>query len=216
MAEIYFGREVPDVVTRYETFRRVIGVGEGLIHERAEKTYLHHVFPTINSPNLDQVVGGIGGRESVGRPGGELGIEQGYVSVEIELAIRAFRTPVEQGENVQFRRGLESDETGVANILSCGERDARFVGLEAATELDILALFNRGTERPYGQFKFYGNVSLLDAEFSSGPADGFTPPYASNYLIKVGGIYRWKDVVKVGLLGTLVDETFANTNRRKA
>ena len=61
VAEIYFGREVPDVVTRYETFRRVIGVGEGLIHERAEKTYLHHVFPTINSPNLDQVVGGIGG-----------------------------------------------------------------------------------------------------------------------------------------------------------
>jgi len=92
--EIYFGREVPDVVTRYESFRRVIGVGEGLIHERAEKTHLDHVFPTINSPNLDQVVGGIGGRESFGGPGGEFGIEQGYVPIEIELAIRAFRAPL--------------------------------------------------------------------------------------------------------------------------
>ena len=90
--------------------------------------------------------------------------------------------------------------------------DARFLGLEAATELDVLALFNGGTESPYGQFNFYGNVTLLDAEFTSGPADGFRPPYASNYLIKVGGIYRWKDVVKVGLLGTLVDETFADAN----
>src|SRR4029078_7969368 len=104
VAEIYFGREVPDVVTRYETFRCVIGVGEGFIHKRAEKTHLYHGFPTINSPNLNQVVGGIGGSESVGGPGGELGIEQGYVPVEIELAIRAFRTPVGQGESGQTRR----------------------------------------------------------------------------------------------------------------
>jgi Fe(3+) dicitrate transport protein len=106
--------------------------------------------------------------------------------------------------------GINSEGVSFTTTENVG--DARFVGLEAATELDILALFNGGAESPYGQFNFYGNVTLLDAEFTAGPAEGFTPPYASNYLIKVGGIYRWKDVVKVGLLGTLVDETFADAN----
>ena len=86
--------------------------------------------------------------------------------------------------------------------------DARFVGFEAAAELDILAMINGGAESPYGQFNLYGNVTLLDAEFTSGPLNGFTPAYAPDYLFKVGGIYRWKDVVKVGLIGTIVDDHF--------
>ena len=68
------------------------------------------------------------------------------------------------------------NSAGVSFTTTENVGDARFVGLEAATELDILALFHRGAESPYGQFNFYGNVTLLDAEFTSGPADGFTPP----------------------------------------
>jgi Fe(3+) dicitrate transport protein len=90
--------------------------------------------------------------------------------------------------------------------------DARYVGFEAAAELDILAVINGGTESPYGQFNLYGNITLLDAEFTSGTNDGRTPAYAPDYQFKVGGIYRLKDRVKVGLIGTIVDDHFANAN----
>jgi Fe(3+) dicitrate transport protein len=141
-------------------------------------------------------------------------------SLQFELGVRGKPLPYLTYDVSGFYYTFNDQVSEITGINAAGVSftttenvgDARFVGLEAATELDILALFNGGTESPYGQFNFYGNVTLLDAEFTAGPAEGFTPPYASNYLIKVGGIYRWKDVVKVGLLGTLVDETFADAN----
>ncbi len=90
--------------------------------------------------------------------------------------------------------------------------DATYAGFEAGVELDILAVINGGNESPYGQFNLYGNVTLLDAEFTSGPNNGLTPAYAPDYQFKVGGIYRWKDRVKVGLIGTIVDDHFANAS----
>lgn len=88
--------------------------------------------------------------------------------------------------------------------------DARHMGFEAAAELDVLAMCNGGMESPYGHFNLYANVTLLDAEFTAGPNEGNMPAYAPDYLFKVGGIYRWKDRVKVGLIGTIVDDHFAN------
>jgi Fe(3+) dicitrate transport protein len=88
--------------------------------------------------------------------------------------------------------------------------DATYWGFEAATELDVLALINGGAESPWGRFNLYGNVTLLDAEFTSGPVEGNVPAYAPDYQFKTGVIYRWKDAVKVGMIGTLVDDHFAN------
>jgi outer membrane receptor protein involved in Fe transport len=90
--------------------------------------------------------------------------------------------------------------------------DARFAGFEAAAELNILAMINGGTESPYGRLNLYGNITLLDAEFTGGPNNGFVPAYAPDYQFKVGGIYRWKDRVKLGLIGTIVDDHFANAS----
>jgi Fe(3+) dicitrate transport protein len=105
------------------------------------------------------------------------------------------------------------DITLPGNIPSTGNvGDARFAGFEAAAELDILAMINGGAESPYGRLNLYGNITLLDAEFTSGPNNGFTPAYAPDYQFKVGGIYRWKERVKVGLIGTIVDDHFANAN----
>jgi Fe(3+) dicitrate transport protein len=100
---------------------------------------------------------------------------------------------------------LPNGFTSTANV-----GDARYIGFEAATELDVLALINGGAPSPYGNFKLYGNVTLLDAEFTSGPNTGNTPAYAPDYQIKTGGIYSYKDIVKVALLGTLVDEEFGD------
>ncbi|HEX9281199.1 MAG TPA: TonB-dependent receptor plug domain-containing protein [Candidatus Udaeobacter sp.] len=88
--------------------------------------------------------------------------------------------------------------------------DARYIGFEAATELDVLALINGGASSPYGDLRLYGNVTLLDAEFTSGPNRGNTPAYAPDYQVKSGAIYRYKDFLKVALLGTFVDDEFGD------
>jgi Fe(3+) dicitrate transport protein len=88
--------------------------------------------------------------------------------------------------------------------------DARYIGFEAATELDILALVNGGAPSPYGNLMLYGNVTLLDAEFTSGPNNGKTPAYAPEYQVKTGAIYSYKNTFKLALLGTLVDDEFGD------
>ena len=76
-------------------------------------------------------------------------------------------------------------------------------------------MFNDGAESPYGRFNLYGNVTLLDAQFTSGMFDGNKTTYAPEYQVKAGGIYRWKEAVKVGLLGTFVDDSFADANNSR-
>src|SRR5882724_2883268 len=88
--------------------------------------------------------------------------------------------------------------------------DARYIGFEAATELDVLSMINGGTPSPYGNLTLYGNVTLLNAEFTSGPNNGKTPAYAPDYQVKTGAIYRYKDVFKLALLGTIVDDEFGD------
>ncbi len=62
--------------------------------------------------------------------------------------------------------------------------DARYAGFEAAAELDVLALFNGGEPSPYGHLNLYGNITLLDAQFTRGPFDGNDTTYAPNYQVK--------------------------------
>jgi Fe(3+) dicitrate transport protein len=88
--------------------------------------------------------------------------------------------------------------------------DARYIGFEAATELDVLALINGGDPNPYGNLTLYGNVTLLDGEFTSGPNTGNIPAYAPNYQVKTGAIYSYKNTFKLALLGTLVDNEFGD------
>jgi Fe(3+) dicitrate transport protein len=56
--------------------------------------------------------------------------------------------------------------------------DSRYIGFEAAVELDALALINGGAASPYGTLSLYSNITVLDAEFTSGPNNGNTPAYA--------------------------------------
>jgi Fe(3+) dicitrate transport protein len=88
--------------------------------------------------------------------------------------------------------------------------DARYIGFEAAAELDVLSLINGGAPSPFGDLRLYGNVTLLDAEFTTGPNRGNTPAYAPDYQFKTGAIYRYKEILKVALLGTFVDDEFGD------
>lgn len=150
---------------------------------------------------------------------------------------------LKEGESLQFELGLRgkplpyltfdlggfyfevNDQVGeITGVNAAGATftttqnvgDARYAGFEAAFELDLLTLFNGGTESRYGHFNLYGNVTLLDAEFTAGPNKGFDTTYAPDYQFKVGGIYRWKEAVKVGLLGNLVDDSFADANNTRS
>jgi Fe(3+) dicitrate transport protein len=105
-----------------------------------------------------------------------------------------------------------TDAAGMTFTTTANVGDAHYAGFEAAAELDILGMITGGSESPYGQLNLYGNITLLDAEFTSGPSEGLVPAYAPDYQFKVGGIYRWKDRVKVGLIGTIVDDHFANAS----
>jgi Fe(3+) dicitrate transport protein len=90
--------------------------------------------------------------------------------------------------------------------------DARYFGLEAAGELDVLGFINGSdAQNPWGTLSIYGNITLLDAEFTSGPNKGLVPTYAPDYQLKTGGIYRYKDV-KVAFLGTIVGDHFGDAN----
>jgi Fe(3+) dicitrate transport protein len=87
-------------------------------------------------------------------------------------------------------------------------------GWDVSAELDLIGLYDEFARTTHsetlGSFSLYGNVELLDAEFVSGPLEGATPQYAPDYLVRAGGIYRWKDRAKLALLGTFVGEHFAD------
>jgi Fe(3+) dicitrate transport protein len=51
---------------------------------------------------------------------------------------------------------------------------------------------------------------VLDAEIKNGPLTGNTPQYAPDFIIRTGVNYRWRDRVKASLLGTFVDDHFAD------
>ena len=90
--------------------------------------------------------------------------------------------------------------------------DAHFAGVEAAVELDLLALANEGNPNPYGSLVLFSNATYLDAEFTSGPFTGRTPSYAPAYQIKAGLLYNWQNRFKAGLIGIAVDDSYADAN----
>ena len=103
-------------------------------------------------------------------------------------------------------------------------------GVEIFSELDLIGLTDAlcnpttpvpmGKEGPasiqsslverFGSLSLYGNVTLLKAEFVSGPLEGKTPRYASDYLVRSGVIYRCRDRFKLAFLGTFVGASFAD------
>lgn len=87
-------------------------------------------------------------------------------------------------------------------------------GWDISTETDLIGLYDHLAQTAHsetiGSFSVYGNLELLDAEFVSGPLERRTPQYAPGYLVRAGGIYRWKDRLKLAMLGTFLDEHFAD------
>lgn len=98
-----------------------------------------------------------------------------------------------------------------ASIINVGRSIHR--GWEGSVELDVIGLADKlnGSDNvsSWGSFSLYGNLMLLDAEIVSRNTPT-SPQYAPDYLLRTGGIYRFRDRVKVALLGTFVGQHFAD------
>jgi Fe(3+) dicitrate transport protein len=141
-------------------------------------------------------------------------LEEGH-SLQGELGLRGKPLPYVNFDMSGFWYNFEDQIAEVGNtFLNAG--DARYLGFEAAVEFDILAAINGGSVSPWGKLNLYGNVTVLDAEFTKGSpgalVEGNTPSYAPDYQFKTGAIYNWKEAVKVSFLGTIVDDHFSNAD----
>jgi Fe(3+) dicitrate transport protein len=143
-------------------------------------------------------------------------LEEGS-SVQYEVGVRGQPAPWVYWDTSLFWLDLDNQIGSVAipggtSIENVGHAVHR--GWEAALELELVGLARalRGEETGgHGhQLSLYGNVLLLDAEFTGGPREGLTPQYAPDYLVRAGGIYRWRDRGKVALTGTFVDDHYAD------
>jgi Fe(3+) dicitrate transport protein len=141
-------------------------------------------------------------------------LEEGH-SLQGELGLRGKPLPYLNFDMSGFWYNVDDLVAEVGNtFLNAG--DARYLGFEAAIEFDVLAAINGGNPSPWGKLNLYGNVTVLDAEFTKGSPDAFvegnTPAYAPDYQFKTGVIYNWKETVKVSMLGTMVDDHFSNAD----
>ncbi len=98
--------------------------------------------------------------------------------------------------------------TATDPLRNIGEIEYR--GLEAAGQYDLLGA---GSDADAAQLNLLLNVTLLDAEITadSNPLRvGNAPQYAPDYLVRSGLVYRQGERRKLALLGTFVDESFAD------
>jgi outer membrane receptor protein involved in Fe transport len=92
--------------------------------------------------------------------------------------------------------------------------DAWHQGIELASEADVVGAWDcvRKTDwaARVGSLSPFLALTLLDAEFDQGPNKGKSPQYAPDYHVRTGVHYGFDDRVKLGLLGTLVDDHYAD------
>ena len=139
---------------------------------------------------------------------------------------------LEEGEAVQYDFGLRgkplpflawdidyfllsfSNQIGTEGNRVVNAGRARHHGLELFTEVDLVGAYDYFNETNHveaiGSLAPFVTLTLLDAEFSAGPFEGREPQYAPQYNFRFGTVYRWRDRVKISLVGTFVDAHFAD------
>jgi len=108
----------------------------------------------------------------------------------------------------KFADKIGGSGTATDPLRNIGEIEYR--GLEAAGQYDLLGA---GSDADAAQLNLLLNLTLLDAEITadSNPLRvGNAPQYAPDYLVRSGLVYRQGERRKLALLGTFVDESFAD------
>lgn len=142
------------------------------------------------------------------------------ISYQYEIGFRGYPKPWVYWDTSFFylvfddQIGTVQLADGKSEVRNTGK--ARHYGWEAAGELGLLGLYDglNGTALAarFGDLSLYGNVMLLNAEFTKGPFDGKTPAYAPDYLVRAGFQYAHPRYGKASLMTTAVDDSYANDN----
>lgn len=125
---------------------------------------------------------------------GTRAVNEGQITTVIENA----------GRSVVYGWDLftELDFTGIADAV--WNRDAvkaRVDGAKGGTWVER-----------YGSLGAYTSLTLQNGEFIEGPNEGKTPQYLSDYILRFGFTYNWRDRVQAALMGNFVGSTFAADN----
>ena len=64
----------------------------------------------------------------------------------------------------------------------------------------------------YGSLAAFTALTLQNGEFISGPNVGNTPQYLSEYVLRLGLTYNWRDRIKLALLGNFMGDSNASDN----
>lgn len=106
------------------------------------------------------------------------------------------------------------NQIGTAGSTVDNVGDTRHQGLEFAVDVDAVGLIDalQGSKLKdeLGSFSPYLNLMLLDAKFIKGPQNGKTPQYAPQYTLRFGAQYDFRDLLKVNLGSTFLDDHFAD------
>ncbi len=219
---------------------------ENIYQEIDEKMNTGSVAPLRSTDQTDTVpLFGLGLAYQLGEKSEMYGnISQGYKPVTFQDTVPlgtgdTISEDIEEADTLAYELGVRGEPVSWAHfdtsvfaynfdnifgrvdtaITNTGE--AQYYGVDLAGDINLFSLTDAviGEDKfsSFGEFRFYTNVSFLDAEFTEGSLDGKTPQYAPDYLLRFGGVYSYPEFAKVALLGTYVDEHFAddgNTTNR--
>jgi Fe(3+) dicitrate transport protein len=97
-------------------------------------------------------------------------------------------------------------------------------GWDIFTEVDLVGVADAAWNREaaavkggswvdrYGALAAYTALTLQSGEFVSGPNEGKTPQYLSDYILRFGLTYNWRDRVKLALMSSFNGSTYADDN----
>jgi Fe(3+) dicitrate transport protein len=100
------------------------------------------------------------------------------------------------------------DQIGKVGTTTANVGDSIHKGIDFSARIDLLE--SVAWTKPNSTLDWSVNATLLDAEFTRGPADGNTPQYAPDYIFRTGFTYNHEGKIKVTLGGTFLGDHFAN------
>ncbi len=133
-------------------------------------------------------------------------LEEGK-AIEYELGYRSRATDWLTFDASVFLLSFK-DQIGTLGNTTANVGDSVHKGIDLSVNTDLLGLI--AVSDKYGVLDWYVNATLLDAEFTDGPADGNTPQYAPDFIFRTGFNYHHEENLKISLGATLLDDHYAN------
>ena len=93
-------------------------------------------------------------------------------------------------------------------------------GWDIYTEVDFVGAANAAWNKDdgkswvdrYGSISAYTALTLQKGQFINGSNDGKTPQYLSDYVLRFGLTYNWRDRIKAAFMGNFMGSTYAADN----